>query len=207
MGTQILADVLPFDSFVKVTTEHLHRLMPHVPQKFLRLSHLDKPAKLLELVKKDTQRQLPVIVFSNQAQRCDWVSLFLNENGVKCVNLNGAMSHHLRQDRYQHFADGRQLVLSCTDVVSRGLDTGHAHHVINYDVPTNMSDYVHRCGRVGRVGSHHASGVVTTLVCHPAEAELVQKIEFAARKLADGLPNVNANVKRLLTSRALKKEA
>ena len=198
----ILGDVIPFETFTKITTDYLHRILPHVPQKFVRLSYLDKPAKLLELVKKDVSRKLPVTVFSNRAERCDWVSMLLNENGVPCINLNADMNRHLREGRFQQFVDGKCLVLSCTDVVSRGLDTVNNHHVINYDVPMNVSDYVHRCGRVGRVGS--SSGIVTTLVCHPTEAELVQKIEFAARKMSDDLPNVNANVKRLLASKELR---
>ena len=202
---EILAQVVPFNSFSKITTERLHRLLPHVPQKFVRLSHLDKPAKLLELVKKDTSRKLPLIIFSNKAERCDWVSMFLNENGIPCTNLNGTMSQHFRENRFEAYCSGKYLVLSCTDVVSRGLDTINTHHVINYDVPTNISDYIHRCGRVGRIGSHLPSGLVTTLICHASEADLVRKIEFAARKMgAEDLPNVNANIKRLISNQQLK---
>lgn len=203
---EILSQVIPYSSFKKVTTQYLHRLLPHVPQKFIRLSHLDKPARLLEMVKKDVSRQLPVIVFSNRTDRCDWVSMFLNENGISCVNLNGGMNHHLRIGRFADFQSGKVAVLSCTDVVSRGLDTTNTHHVINYDVPDTISDYIHRCGRIGRVGSHISSGIVTTLVCHPTEADLVQKIEYAARKTqVDELPNVNANIKRLINSQVLKR--
>ncbi|KAI9556222.1 hypothetical protein GHT06_018796 [Daphnia sinensis] len=202
---EILSQVIPYGSFTKITTENLHRLQPHVSQKFIRLSHLDKPTRLLELVKKDVSRKLPVIVFSNRSDRCDWVSMFLNENGVSCVNLNGNMPEHLRKGRFEEFRSGRQLVLSCTDVVSRGLDTTSVHQVINYDVPTNISDYIHRCGRIGRVG-HQATGIVTTFVCHPTEADLIQKIEYAARRTHnDELPNVNANIKRLITNQVLKK--
>lgn len=202
---EILAEAVPFSSFTTITTEHLHRLLPHVPQKFVRLSHLDKPTKLLELVKSEVNRKYPVIVFSNKTDRCDWVSMFLNENGVPCANLNGDMAEHLRSDRFAEFRAGKFLALSCTDLVSRGLDTTGVHHVINYDVPSNISDYIHRCGRVGRVGSVFSSGLVTTLVCHPTEANLVQQIEYAARQThVDELPNVNANIKRLISNQRLK---
>jgi len=203
---EILSEVIPYDSFIKVTTDNLHRLLPHVPQKFIRLSHLDKPSTLLELVKKDASRKLPVVVFSNKSDRVDWISMFLNENGISCVNLNGDMSHHLRQNRFSEYQLGKHMVLACTDVVSRGLDTKNTHHVINYDVPTNISDYIHRCGRVGRVGSKLASGLVTTLVCHRSEVELVKKIEFAARQINNNeLPNVNANIKRMINNQIFKK--
>lgn len=203
---EILSEVIPYGSFSKISTRQLHRLLPHVPQKFIRISHLDKPARLLELVKKDVSRQLPVIVFSNKSDRCDWISMFLNENGIPCVNLNGDMNQALRNGRFAQFQSGKFSVISCTDVVSRGLDTINTHHVINYDVPTNMSDYIHRCGRTGRVGSHLPSGIVTTFVCHPTEVDVVQKIEYAARKAhMDELPNVNANIKRLINNQVLKK--
>ena len=131
---EILREVITYDSFNKITTENLHRLLPHVPQKFVRLSHLDKPSTLLELVKKDVSRKLPVIVFSNKSDRVDWISMFLNENGISCINLNGIMSHRLRQNRFSEYQMGKFMVLACTDVVSRGLDTKNTHHVINYDV-------------------------------------------------------------------------
>ena len=115
------------------------------------------------------------------------------------------MSQHLRENRFSDFMSGKYSVMSCTDVVSRGLDTTNTHHVVNFDVPTNISDYIHRCGRLGRVGTRMASGLVTTLVCHPFEVELVQKIEFAARKLAENLPNVNGNIKRLIQTHESRK--
>lgn len=204
---EILSQVVPYCEFKKITTQYLHRLQPHVAQKFIRLSHLDKPARLLEIVKKDVSRKLSVIVFSNTSVRSDWISMFLNENGVSCVNLNGDMNHYIRIGRFEEFKSGKAMVLSCTDVVSRGLDTTNAHHVINYDVPSNISDYIHRCGRVGRVGGIHTSGIVTTFVCRTTEAELVQKIEYAARKTHDDeLPNVNANVKRLINNQVLRSQ-
>lgn len=117
------------------------------------------------------------------------------------------MNQQIRADQYAEYQTGKHLVLSCTDVVSRGLDTTNIHHIINYDVPTNMSDYIHRCGRVGRVGSRVASGLVTTMVCSPMEVELVQKIEYAARKMhEEELPEVNANIRRLIENNALHKK-
>lgn len=55
-------------------------------------------------------------------------------------------------------------------------------HVINYDFPNYIADYVHRCGRTGRVGST-AGSVVTNFVQHPWEVELVKKIEVGMRKV------------------------
>nr|CAD7201367.1 unnamed protein product [Timema douglasi] len=174
---EILGEVVAMDSLVKVTTSHLHMLLPHVPQKFLRLGRTQKPEQLLKLVKADSANKEPVIVFSNKATTCDWVSMFLNENGVKCVNFNGEMAYVLRQGKFKQFQDGEVNVIACTDIGSRGLNTIRVKHVINYDFPLYMADYIHRCGRTGRVGSSK-DGHVTNFVAGDLEVNLVQEIEW-----------------------------
>ncbi|CAG2060082.1 unnamed protein product, partial [Timema podura] len=173
---EILGEVVAMDSLVKVTTSHLHRILPHVPQKFMRLGRSQKPEQLLKLVKADLANKEPVIVFSNKATTCDWVSMFLNENGVKCVNFNGEMVYVLRQGKFKQFQDGEVNVIACTDIGSRGLNTIRVRHVINYDFPLYMADYIHRCGRTGRVGSSK-DGHVTNFVAGTLEVNLVQEIE------------------------------
>nr|CAD7265710.1 unnamed protein product [Timema shepardi] len=175
---------ISMDSLVKVTTSHLHMLLPHVPQKFMRLGRTQKPEQLLKLVKADSANKEPVIVFSNKATTCDWVSMFLNENGVKCVNFNGEMAYVLRQGKFKQFQDGEVNVIACTDIGSRGLNTIRVKHVINYDFPLYMADYIHRCGRTGRVGSSK-DGHVTNFVAGDLEVNLVQEIESSARPRHD----------------------
>lgn len=62
---QILGDILPYSSFRRITTEQLHRLMPHVTQRFYRISYLDKPAKLLELVKRQIALKVRLFKFNS----------------------------------------------------------------------------------------------------------------------------------------------
>ncbi|XP_071542618.1 probable ATP-dependent RNA helicase DDX28 [Panulirus ornatus] len=200
----ILDPVVEIESIMKISTPYLNRLMPHVSQRFFRVSHRTKAEKLIELVKKDAKKGTPVIIFSNYTKTSNWLSLFLNENGVSCINLNGEMGAEVRKGRFQAYQSGQVLALSCTDLTSRGLDTVKVGHVINYEFPKFIADYVHRCGRTGRVGSP-ASGLVTNLVHRPQEIELVQKIEYAARK-AQEFPNVNANIKRIIVGHAMKGE-
>lgn len=61
--------------------------------------------------------------YSNSAKASDWVSLYLSENNIPCVNLNGNMTAALREGRFEAFQSGQALGLSCTDLTSRGLDT------------------------------------------------------------------------------------
>ncbi|KAG7305917.1 hypothetical protein JYU34_008470 [Plutella xylostella] len=182
-----------------ISTTNIHRLMPHVPQKFIRLGKAQKTLELLKLVQADVNQKRPVMIFSNKTATCDFVCMFLNENGIECININGQMAVPLKIGKFDAYKNGKVNVISCTDIASRGLDTIRTHHIINFDFPLYTADYIHRCGRTGRLGS--PSGChVTNLIAWPREVELVMKIEASVRKNGE-LPSVNANIKRIIQSR------
>ncbi|OWA54272.1 putative ATP-dependent RNA helicase DDX28 [Hypsibius exemplaris] len=89
---------------------------------------------------------------------------------------------------------GEFRCLVCTDIASRGLDTTLVTHILNYDFPQDISDYIHRTGRTGRIGASDR-GQVTSFITYPDEAEVVHKIERAVRA-ATVFENVNANITR-----------
>ncbi|PVD25641.1 hypothetical protein C0Q70_13300 [Pomacea canaliculata] len=154
---------LPVDSIKKVTTAGLNRLMPHVPQKFLRVLPSRKPEIILKLAKQQIERSMPSMIFCNDSPTSFFLKHLLEENGITSAIINGKM-----QEKVQH--------------------------VINYDFPLFVSDYIHRAGRVGRVGAKH-NGQVTSLVSHSWEVDVLWQIEIAARKVSE-IHNVNANIKR-----------
>ncbi|XP_050347317.1 probable ATP-dependent RNA helicase DDX28 [Nymphalis io] len=182
-----------------VTTSNIHKLLPHVPHKFIRLGKAQKPVELLKLVQTDVNLKRPVMIFSNKTSTCDFVSMFLNENNVECININGQMAVPLKQGQLDLYKNGKVNVISCTDVASRGLDILRTRHIINYDFPLYTSDYIHRCGRTGRLGSD-VECYVTNFIAWPREIQLVQKIEMSVRK-DNELPNVNANIRRQIEAR------
>lgn len=198
----ILGQLIEVDSLKRVTTGSLHRVMTHIPQKFIRLGKSQKPEELLKVARSDSKSGIPLLIFSNKSSTCDWISLFLNENGVSCINLNGAMPEAIRTGMFKQFQSGKVNVISCTDVGSRGLDTVRVKHVLNYDFPVYMADYIHRCGRTGRVGSS-SDCHITNFVEGPREVELCQEIEHSVRKMI-ALPNVNANIKKIITYRLMR---
>ena len=91
--------------------------------------------------------------------------------------LHGGLSQEQRDRIMGRFRDGALDVLVATDVAARGLDIEHVSHVVNYDVPSNPDEYVHRIGRTGRAGRE---GVAITLV-EPREHRLLRNIEAATR--------------------------
>ncbi|KAL4238390.1 hypothetical protein ACF0H5_003099 [Mactra antiquata] len=192
-----IGSILPVDKFEQITTKELHQLMPHIPQKFIRIKSVDRPAKLVSILKK--KPGMTYMIFCNKKNSCVFVSRTLTEMGVNNVCVTGYLREKERYEALKLFLDGDCNVLVCTDLASRGIDTTMVTHVINYDFPNFISDYIHRVGRVGRVGSKLA-GQVTSFVIHVWEVDLVWKIEIAARKRTD-LQNVNANIKAKLISR------
>uniref|UniRef100_A0A6E8W613 RNA helicase n=1 Tax=Anopheles coluzzii TaxID=1518534 RepID=A0A6E8W613_ANOCL len=126
----------------------------------------------------------------------------LNGHGLPCVNLNGDMILKLRLGQFEKFQQAEVNVLSTTDVASRGLNTIRAAHVINFDFPLYTADYIHRVGRIGRIGSRNDC-LATNLISSQAEIGAVQRLEHAART-TNVLRNVDANVKGIIRRRMQK---
>lgn len=195
--------LIPGNALKVVASEDLHLIQRRVPQKFLRLRKMDREAQLLGMVKAEVQKGRQVLVFSNRTPTADFVSLMLNEAGVECLNLTGDMQVVIREGRFARFQSGQCPVLSTTDVGSRGLDTSRVAHVINFDFPLHVADYIHRCGRVGRTGSQQQQQLITHFVSSGREVDLVQRIEHAART-DQQLHGVDANITGIIREQILK---
>ena len=87
----------------------------------------------------------------------------LQRAGFSATSIHGDRSQREREDALRSFKSGRTPILVATDVAARGLDINNVTQVINYDMPNNIDDYVHRIGRTGRVGNlGHALWEVAT---------------------------------------------
>jgi len=86
---------------------------------------------------------------------------YLLVKGVAAVAIHGSKDQEEREYAIQAFKSGKKDVLVATDIASKGLDFPQIDHVINYDMPKEIENYVHRIGRTGRCGK---TGVATTFV-------------------------------------------
>ncbi|KAJ7947347.1 DEAD-box ATP-dependent RNA helicase [Quillaja saponaria] len=86
---------------------------------------------------------------------------YLLYKGVKAVAIHGGKDQEEREYTISSFKAGKKDVLVATDVASKGLDFPDIQHVINYDMPGEIENYVHRIGRTGRCGK---TGVATTFI-------------------------------------------
>ncbi|KAM6300387.1 putative ATP-dependent RNA helicase DDX28 [Aegotheles albertisi] len=190
--SQTLSKFTDVGRFVTLSTQSLHRLPPHVQQKFVRLKGRDKLPELLQLLKERPASGGAVLIFCNSASTVNWLGYILDDHRIKHLRLQGQMSADARASIFASFQKGDVSVLACTDLASRGLDTSSVQLVVNYDFPDTLQDYLHRVGRVGRVGSK-APGVVVSFVTHRWDVDLVRKIETAARKRT-GLPGMDSSI-------------
>ena len=93
-----------------------------------------------------------VLVFTKTKQSADDVGQYLAESGLKTLVLHGDKAHAKRSQAIKAFKENAIRVLVATDIASRGLDIEDLEHVINYELPGDAEDYVHRAGRTGRAG-------------------------------------------------------
>ena len=120
-----------------------------------------------------------VLVFTRTKQRADMLETILERMNIKVGVMHADRAQGARQAALEDFRAGKMEVLIATDIVARGIDISDISHVINYDVPENPEDYVHRIGRTGRAG---ASGYALTFV-GPDEIVQMREIEYMLGKL------------------------
>lgn len=113
------------------------------------------------------------MVFVRTKHGADRVARRLSRAGFAAAPIHGDRSQSQRSSALRGFAEGRHRVLVATDVVARGIDVADVAHVVNFDLPREAEDFVHRVGRTGRAASR---GVASTFAA-PDEAHSLKKIE------------------------------
>ena len=103
---------------------------------------------LLDLLRKPEFSR--VIVFGSMKHSVEKLSKQLTASGVPAASIHGNKSHNQRQRALKAFKAGEIHVLVATDVAARGIHVENVSHVINYDLPGSLEDYIHRIGRTGR---------------------------------------------------------
>jgi ATP-dependent RNA helicase RhlB len=134
-----------------------------------------------------------VMVFVNTRHNTDRVARTLKANGFNAAMLAGNVPQKKRQTLLKRFHDGEIDVLVATDVAARGLHIPDVSHVINYDLPQEAADYVHRIGRTARLG---ATGDAISFACEDYAFHLPEVEEYIEMSLTveqhdpDSLPEL-----------------
>ncbi len=127
---------------------------------------------LLEYLFKEMQVE-SMIIFTSRKSNVGEIVRSLNKLGLKAGGINSDRTQQERESILQDFKSRRISILVATDILSRGIDIENLSHVVNYDVPQDAEDYVHRVGRTARASSN---GVAITFI-NEKEQYLIPRIE------------------------------
>ncbi|TVU08068.1 hypothetical protein EJB05_41453 [Eragrostis curvula] len=148
----------------------------------------EKRSFLLDLLQKqsvgvaNSKLQQPLtLVFVETKREADSLRYWLYSKGFPATAIHGDRTQQERESALRSFKSGATPIMVATDVASRGLDVPNVAHVINYDLPKSIEDYVHRIGRTGRAGK---AGIATAFFSdsnHPLAKGLVELLTEAKR--------------------------
>ncbi|XP_026126805.1 putative ATP-dependent RNA helicase Pl10 isoform X2 [Carassius auratus] len=124
----------------------------NITQKVVWVEENDKRSFLLDLLNATGKDSL-TLVFVETKKGADALEDFLYREGYACTSIHGDRSQRDREEALHQFRSGRCPIMVATAVAARGLDISNVKHVINFDLPSDIEEYVHRIGRTGRVGN------------------------------------------------------
>ena len=155
----------------------------NVQDELFHLGHNDKPGALLSLLKQHQPKQ--VIIFSNFKRNVERIALFLNKNGYPALGISSLLTQGQRNRVMAQFKsdEGEKNILVATDVAARGLDVVGVDMVINFELPDDPENYIHRIGRTGRAS---AKGRAFSLVSDRDVEALARIEDYARRKVETG---------------------
>ena len=126
----------------------------NITQKIEYVEDNDKRSVLLDILASQPKEDLGLtLVFVETKRMADMLSDFLMGSNLPATSIHGDRTQREREMALQTFRTGRTPIMVATAVAARGLDIPNVTHVVNYDLPSDIDDYVHRIGRTGRAGN------------------------------------------------------
>jgi len=170
---------------VQIEIEPEHVATDTVEQKVYLVSSEEKFRILLKILRKSEVSR--VILFANRRDQVQHLYHRIRKAGINAGVLSGEITQKKRAATLEAFKNNKIDVLVATDVMGRGIHVDGVTHVINYNLPDNPDDYVHRIGRTGRAG---ASGTAISLACEFEAFQLPELEKHLGCKLQCEQPNI-----------------
>ncbi|KRX96120.1 ATP-dependent RNA helicase DED1 [Trichinella pseudospiralis] len=155
---QMLAQDFLVPDYVFLAVGRVGSTSENITQKLVWVEDYDKRAFLLDLLNASSPETLTLIFVETKRGAAD-LAYFLSGERYSVVAIHGDLKQFEREQHLESFRSGNTPILVATAVAARGLDIPNVKHVINYDLPSEIDEYVHRIGRTGRVGN---IGLATT---------------------------------------------
>lgn len=170
----------PFEYYIETDSKlNLHGLQ----QYFVKLDEAQKTKKLMDLL--DDLEFNQVIVFTSKRKRAELLNTIISkENFPSCACFsNMPMSERLKI--YNEFKEGKHRIMVCTDLLGRGIDIEKINIVINYDMPSESDQYLHRVGRAGRYGT---KGLAISFISSPEDTKILEEVQERFEVKIEDLP-------------------
>ena len=153
------------------------------------VEYVKQEAKIVYLLECLQKTSPPVLIFCENKADVDDIHEYLLLKGVEAVAIHGGKSQEERDYGITEFKAERKDVLVATDVAGKGLDFPNIQHVINYDMPEEIENYVHRIGRTGRGGK---TGIATTFINKNQSESILLDLKHLLREAKQRIPPVLA---------------
>eukprot|EP00941_MAST-03F_sp_MAST-3F-sp1_P001573 g1573.t1 len=155
------------------------------------VEYVKQEAKIVYLLECLQKTAPPVIIFCEKKSEVDDIHEYLLLKGVEAVSIHGNKSQEERNEAIQFYKTGKKDVLIATDIAAKGLDFPEIQHVINFDMPREIENYVHRIGRTGRSGK---TGVATTFINRTVAESALKDLKGLLKEAKQRIPPVLAAI-------------
>ena len=149
-----------------------------IEQEIYHIGMSEKFSLLLGILRREPDGRY--LIFCNTKAAAERLDILLTANGFATASITGDLDQRKRMKVLSQFKDGTLAILVATDVASRGLHIEGVTHVINYDLPQDSEDYVHRIGRTARAG---AAGKAISLACEEYVHSLPDIEDYIRQKI------------------------
>jgi len=146
-----------------------------IDHRLYMVDEMDKKKCLMALLHQELGSTL---VFTRRKIDADWLCRALEKEGHPVTNIHSDRTQRERTEALDGFREGEHRILVATDIASRGLDIPRIQHIINFDIPQTVEEYIHRAGRTARMD---AKGMVSTIATW-FDKDMIEKIEAAIKQ-------------------------
>eukprot|EP00584_Thalassiosira_punctigera_P020301 CAMPEP_0172552846 /NCGR_PEP_ID=MMETSP1067-20121228/47227_1 /TAXON_ID=265564 ORGANISM="Thalassiosira punctigera, Strain Tpunct2005C2" /NCGR_SAMPLE_ID=MMETSP1067 /ASSEMBLY_ACC=CAM_ASM_000444 /LENGTH=724 /DNA_ID=CAMNT_0013340915 /DNA_START=39 /DNA_END=2213 /DNA_ORIENTATION=+ len=151
------------------------------------VEYVKQEAKIVYLLECLQKTAPPVVIFCEKKGDVDDIHEYLLLKGVEAVSIHGGKDQEERNEAIALYKAGKKDVLVATDIAAKGLDFADIQHVINFDMPGEIENYVHRIGRTGRCGK---TGVATTFINKSCEETTLLDLKHLLKEAHQRIPPV-----------------
>lgn len=151
------------------------------------VEYVKQEAKIVYLLHCLQKTSPPVVIFCERKGDVDDIHEYLLLKGVEAVSIHGGKDQEERNEAIALYKRGEKDVLVATDIAAKGLDFSDIQHVINFDMPSEIENYVHRIGRTGRCGK---TGVATTFINKSSDETTLLDLKHLLKEAKQRIPPV-----------------